>query len=360
MQRVAVDLYDALGERDDVELNGYLLRSTWKAIHRKTVPFLLSGLIHLPGLVRDRGSDVVLFSSMVTASLAVPLRDRLTRYGARLVAIVHGLDVTTHIGVYQRFVPKIFGALDLVLPVSDATGEACLDRGLRRERMRVVPNGIRLDRFPPLASRSDMRTELLEMLRDRSRSVPDSGLLLCSVGRQVTRKGISWFVDRVMPRLPEDVHYWIAGEAGPDTQEIRVAIARHGLEGRVRLLGKVPEDQLILLYRGSDLFVMPNVPVVGDMEGFGVVMLEAGACGLPVVASRLEGIVDVVAEGRNGHFAAAGDPEGFARAIMAYYRKPEGLSLASRRARIYTAEKFGWDVTAGRYVEVLRERVVGL
>jgi phosphatidylinositol alpha-1,6-mannosyltransferase len=90
------------------------------------------------------------------------------------------------------------------------------------------------------------------------------------------------------------------------------------------------------------------------MEGFGVVMLEAGACGLPVVASRLEGIVDVVAEGRNGHFVESGDAEGFARAIMAYYRKPEGQALASKRALRYTAQTFGWEATADRYVEVLR------
>ncbi|MDX1740394.1 MAG: glycosyltransferase family 4 protein, partial [Rhodothermales bacterium] len=128
MQRVAADLYQAFAERDDVDLSGYLLRSTWKAIHRKTVPFLLSGLIYLPGLVRDRESDVVLFSSMVTASLAVPLRKRMTQYGVRLAAIVHGLDVTTDLTVYQRFVPRVFDALDLVLPVSLATGEACLDR----------------------------------------------------------------------------------------------------------------------------------------------------------------------------------------------------------------------------------------
>ncbi len=355
MQRVAVDLYDAFRERDDVDLSGYMLRSTWRAIHWKAVPFLLGGIVRLPGMVRRLESDVVLFSSMVTASLAVPLRERLTRGGSRLAAIVHGLDVTTDVTVYQRFVPRVFDALDLVLPVSRATGEACLDRGLERNRMRVVPNGIRPDRFPALASKSDMRKELKEMLRDRSYPVPDSAMLLCSVGRQVRRKGISWFVDNVMPRLPDDVHYWVAGQAGPDTEDIQAAIVRHGLGARVRLLGMIPEAHLLLLYRGSDLFLMPNVPVEGDMEGFGVVMLEAGVCGLPVVASRLEGIVDVIAEGRNGHFAEAGDPEGFARAIMAYYRKPEGLALASRRAHAYTAEKFGWDVTAEKYVEVLRE-----
>ncbi len=355
MQRVATDLYAALGERDDIVLHGYVLRSTWKAIHWKTPPFLLGGLITIPRATRRYDTNVVLFSSMVTAALAVPLKNRVAPHGVKMAAIVHGLDVTTGVKVYQRFVPRVFEALDLVLPVSRATGEACIERGLPEAKARIVPNGIHLDRFPPPRAKSEMRRALREMLHDPAYPIPSSGLLLCSVGRQVRRKGVSWFVDHVMPRLPDDVHYWVAGEAGPDTADVISAIRRHGLSTRVRLLGKIPEEHLIALYRGADLFVMPNVPAAGDMEGFGVVMLEAGACGLPTIASRLEGIVDVVAEGRNGHFADPEDAEGFAAAILAYYRKPEGLMLASRRARKHTAKTFGWDVAVERYVEALGE-----
>src|SRR5690625_7613993 len=73
------------------------------------------------------------------------------------------------------------------------------------------------------------------------------------------------------------------------------------------MLGRLSEVDLSRLYRGADLFVMPNIPVEGDMEGFGVVMLEAGLSGLPVVASSLEGILDVVEEGNNGHLIESGN-----------------------------------------------------
>ena len=357
MQRVALDLHEALGSRDDVEYRAFVLRSTWRAIHWKVWPFALAAIVFLPKLTRREDTDIVLFSSVITAALALPLKNRFDRSRVKLATIAHGLDVTKDIDMYQRQVPKVFEQMDMVLPVSQATGEACLDRGLARNKMRVVPNGIRLDRFSAPESRREIRRELSEARQDPGSPLPNSAMLLCSVGRQVKRKGIAWFIDQVMPRMPDDVHYWVAGEPGPDTENIRAAISARGLDGRVRLLGKIPEEDLMRLYRGADLFVMPNIPVPGDMEGFGVVMLEAGACGLPTVASRLEGIQDVIAEGRNGYFAEAGDAEGFAAAIMAYYRKPEGLMLASRRALMYTAETFGWDVTAERYVEALRELV---
>ena len=99
---------------------------------------------------------------------------------------------------------------------------------------------------------------------------------------------------------------------------------------------------------------MPNIPVAGDMEGFGVVMLEAGLSGLPTIASRLEGITDVIREGENGHLLASGDAWGFSEAIMRYYHDGAGLSEARERASRYVADHFSWHAVADRYVTALR------
>ncbi|NNE45171.1 MAG: glycosyltransferase, partial [Rhodothermales bacterium] len=144
MQRVALDLHEALGSRDDVEYRAFVLRSTWRAIHWKVWPFALAAIVFLPKLTRREDTDIVLFSSVITAALALPLKNRFDRSRVKLATIAHGLDVTKDIDMYQRQVPKVFEQMDLVLPVSQATGEACLDRGLARNKMRVVPNGIRL------------------------------------------------------------------------------------------------------------------------------------------------------------------------------------------------------------------------
>lgn len=353
MQRVAVELNEALHAHPDVEVSTLALRSTWRWTHVRTVPFLAKVGRRLRQMAERKEIDVVLFSSMVTATLALPLRSILEKNDVAAAAIVHGRDVTLPFPPYQWLVPRVFDALDLVLPVSQATGAACQERGLSSAKLHVVPNGIDLDRFAAPSDKAAMRRQIRAALGDPDRSLPEEALLLCSVGRQVERKGFAWFVDNVMPLFPDDVHYWLAGD-GPRQEEIRAAAARHQLDGRVRLLGRVPNDKLETLYRGADLFIMPNVPVNGDMEGFGVVILEAGQCGCPTVAARLEGIRDVITEGENGHLVESKNPWAFFEAVMHYRDNRSALHDASARAVAYVEEHFGWSAIADRYVRALQ------
>ena len=383
MQRVALQLHDALTDIDreaesGLDYEAELLRTSWDRVHIRTPLFLLKAAARILRAAWRGEVDVVLFSSMVTASLAVPLQGFLRNRGVHTAAIVHGLDVTLPVAPYQWFVPKVFRALDAVLPVSRATGAACTDRGLDPSKCRVVPNGIDPGRFPtptrPVSGAAgngasgDGAVADGEIVPepasphapatgvDSASSLPDDALLLCSVGRQVERKGFAWFVDRVMPRLPEDVHYWMAGD-GPRSDAIQDAIDRHGLAGRVRRLGRISNDDLARLYRGADLFVMPNIPVAGDMEGFGIVLLEAGACGTPAIAARLEGIQDVISEDVNGHLVEPESPAAFEDAILRYRHAPDRLHERSRKAAEHTRSTFGWPAIARRYVDVLRTLV---
>lgn len=81
-------------------------------------------------------------------------------------------------------------------------------------------------------------------------------------------------------------------------EKIKGIIDKYNLEKYVFMLGKVDDKILKLLYNTSDIFVIPNIPVVGDMEGFGIVALEVASCGVPVVASKLEGIKEAVQDGK--------------------------------------------------------------
>lgn len=352
MQRVAIDLHDSLLPHRGAEVRALVLRSPWSQRHWRTPLFMARAIREIRGIAERKEIDAVLFSSMVTGALAVPLRRHLARHGVLSAAIANGLDATTPTWPYPHFVRRVFDSLDLVLPISNATAAACRARGLPDEKCAVVLLGIRLDRFNPPESRPQARSRLKQRFAITG-AKDDRGLILCSVGRLVPRKGAAWFVDNVMPRLPEDAQFLVAGE-GPERARIEAAIARHRLSDRVRLLGAVSDEDLEALYQGADLFMMPNVPVPGDMEGFGLVMVEAGLCGLPVIASGIEGIADVVTEGENGHLVATGDAAGFAEAIMRYHHKPSELIAASHRARAHTVEKFGWEAVTDRYIAVLR------
>ena len=357
MQRVAVELHDALGTLSDVDLDAILLRSSSRTHYLVGIPWLLTTLRKIRQRAEQDSIDAVLFSSMVPAALAPLLRRTLAPRGIPMAAIAHGRDVTQP-GPYQYWVPRVFAALDAVLPVSRATAEACVARGMPSSQVHVIPNGVDISRFAPLGDFEARRRRLVRALGDPAHPLPDEALLLCSVGRQVPRKGFAWFVEEVMPLLPDDVHYWLAGD-GAEANAIADAARQHGLTERVSLLGRLSDEGLSLLYRGADLFVMPNIPIPGDIEGFGVVMLEGGMSGLPAIASRLEGIQDVITEGENGHLVASGHAWAFSEAIMAYYHNRPALEVAAQRARRHTEQTFGWSAVADRHVQAMQALLSG-
>lgn len=345
MQRVAEELYRSFRKHPRVDVRLLGLRTPWRWIGVRTTGFLARLLARLPAHARHADADVVLFSSMVTAALAPALRRRMP--GVRLAAIAHGLDVTLPVGLYQWWLPRVFGALDLVLPVSSATAEACRRRGAPPERLHICHNGISVDRFATLVPRDQARRALEERF-----GLPPGAIVVTSVGRQVERKGSAWFVAHVLPALPAHVHYVIAGD-GPSVPEIRARAEAAGLAPRVHLTGWVDDAALNTVLRGADLFVMPNIPVEGDMEGFGVVLMEAALSELYAVGARLEGIQDAIAEPHNGVLVPPGDAAAFAEAILRVTGNSERLRALGRGARAYVQETFSWPRSAGRYVDVL-------
>ena len=359
MQRVAMELdaairrlpstQEALSSKGEptVEYDAIVLTASWKWVHLLAVAFLIRTYFELAMLIRRREVDVILFSSMVTAALAVPLRRSLRKNRVKTAAIVHGQDVTKPVRPYQLFVPKVFAALDMVLPVSGPTGEACVERGLAPEKVAVVHNGVKLDRFAPCQWPAGSRSA-----HPFRSSLAPNVLLLASVGRQVKRKGFAWFIENVMPKLPDHVHYWLGGD-GPEQANIQAAIENNSLQDRVRLLGRMGDAELTQLYQCADVFVMPNIPIPGDMEGFGIVMLEAAMNGLPAVAARLEGIREVITPGKNGYFVETGDVAGYVSRLNSLDSDREALNELSVSSNAHVSSTFGWDAVAQKYINLL-------
>ncbi len=281
MQRVATELAAALGERADVDLELLVLRAPWSRIHLHAPPFFVALGPRL--LARTRPGDRVLFASVTTALGALPFFDALRARSVRLCAIAHGLDVTQPHTLHQKLVRATLAGLDSVLPVSRSTADECELRGARA--VEVVPNGVDLARFARVAAARESSRRPLARAKE-----PSAPFVLLGVGRQVRRKGFVWFVDQVMPKLPERFRLVLVGD-GPERAQLERTIAEHRLESRVHLAGLAPEAELLGWYERADAFVMPNVVVPGDVEGFGIVLLEAAATGLPAVVARLEGLL---------------------------------------------------------------------
>jgi glycosyltransferase involved in cell wall biosynthesis len=165
--------------------------------------------------------------------------------------------------------------------------------------------------------------------------------ILFTIGHLVKRKGVAWFVANVMPRLEDSYLYVVAGE-GPEGRTIQNTVDRYDLHGRVLLLGAISDADRKLIYDTADVFIMPNISVPGDVEGFGIVILEAGTCGLPVVASNIQGLRDAVIDGETGYLVEERDVEGFAARI-------KDMNLEKHRIRKIVNTEFNWEKIYERY-----------
>jgi len=342
MQRVAYDLCHTLDLHPQVIQQSLVLRTSWKSTVFKMPTFFARVYRYIGRLIESERVDAVLFSSMVTAGLLSFMKHKFKTQQTLALSIAHGLDVTWPYTLYQNHVRNIFHMLDGVFPVSRHTQQACLERGASPHSTFTIPNGISPTRFTRYQNLPNIRQALSATL---GHHLPSNAHLLLSVGRLVPRKGFAWFVDQVMPQLPSHIHYWIGGH-GPEAEHIQRAIVRHNLQERVRLLGLIDEQHLELLYRGADQFIMPNIPQENDVEGFGVVMLEAGICGLPTIASNREGIRDVITNGINGHLVKCQDVKAFCSHIL------NSRTDDFMRTQVKThTEQFSWTHIGDQFVD---------
>lgn len=346
-----MQLGDELDRVEDVHLISYTNETSWRFIGIKSFWFLLKLYFLLPHLIKKEKVDVVLFSSMVTGSLAYFTRRRIR---IPMVSISHGHDVTLSNSLYQWLLKRVFKALDGVISVSIATMEQCILRGLPESKATVLPNGF----VPELVRNAYNPQTSKEYLNKHFGMNLNGEYLLLTVGRLIKRKGHKWFIDEVLPRIKSPVVYLIIGD-GPESESVRGSINDTTSGRRILNLGRQPDEVLKMAYSAADLFIMPNIRVPGDMEGFGVVMLEANIANTPTVASDLEGIRDVIAPGKNGYRIPVGDAVEFAGKIDTIINSE--LPALSESCKKYAYENFRWDVVAERYVkylkEVIRQRV---
>jgi phosphatidylinositol alpha-1,6-mannosyltransferase len=260
---------------------------------------------------------------------------------SRVSASVHGLDVTFPRSLYQRIAPSSLRHLDRIVCVSRSTRDECLKRGVPAERCSVIPNGVRAEEVYLTSDRRDLVREAESCL---GRSFAGKTILL-TVGRLVKRKGVQWFVERVLPRLDPDYVYIVVG-IGPELAAIQEAVRRCNLGDRVVLAGRQTDRQRNCLLNIADVFIMPNISIPGDVEGFGIAALEAGACGVPVIASDIQGLCDAVVDGITGHLVKEKDAEGFVARIAA-------LGLDRGHIRSTVISRFSWERIGREYVRLL-------
>ena len=210
-----------------------------------------------------------------------------------------------------------------------------------RRKVEVVHNGVDVDQFKPLERSAQLRQRL---------GLPEGARVLASVGRLVGWKGLRVILE-LLPQLPQDVHYLVAGE-GPDEARLREQAAQLGLGGRVHFCGRIVHDQLPQVLAQADLLLQPSM---GE-ESFGITLVEAMACALPVLASKQGGMTEIVLPGVTGELLPPGVVEAWRASIAQLLAQPDRRRALGAAGRERVIAEFTWAANAARLEQLLRER----
>lgn len=301
--------------------------------------FLLGALSHSIRMAKRHHPRIVLAGSGLTAPVAW-LAARLV--GARAAVYLHGLDLVVESRVYQWLWLPFIRACDIAIANSRNTARLASAAGVDQRRLHVVCPGTDLP-GPDAQSRAAYRNK--HALGDRP--------LMLSVGRLTRRKGLAEFVRDVLPAILEarpKAHLVVIGadatqalttakDGSSELERIRDIAREAGTEHSITWLPPCDDMALSAAYLAADVHVFPVRDLPGDVEGFGMVAIEAAAHGLPTVAYSVGGIPDAVADDVSGTLVTPGDAAGFAQAVDHW------LSVGSaerNRCRDHAA-RFSWQ-----------------
>lgn len=343
MERYAFDIYSALKKQPDTEICLVKWGGKNKWLHLAILPVLF---VQGFWLLLTRKVDVIHAQDGIMSAVGFVLK---CIFRKPFVVVIHGLDITYKNPLFRAVIPRTVRSADAVICISTAAQDAVVAAGIPKEKTIVITLGIDDALFAndKQAARKRFEQEL---------ALPSDAQILLSVGRLVKRKGIAWFVANVMPHIvarnPNAV-LLVSGE-GDERSAIEQAVSDNSLEAHVRLLGRTSDQMRQDLYNGADVFIMPNISVPGDMEGFGLVLTEAAVCELPVVAAGIEGICDAVKDGENGLLVRSKDIKAFETTITGLLADQEAAQMFGKKARRYTLAHYNWDAIAGRFIEVYK------
>jgi L-malate glycosyltransferase len=302
----------------------------------------------LAEVIEEVGIDVIHAHYAVPHATAAVLARDMVRSARRPVVVttLHGTDVTL-VGLnraYLRTTQYSIERSDVVTAVSQYLAEYTNREMGVRAPIRVIPNAVDHERFRPAQTPAQGQPDLRQRFAH-----PDEKLLVHISNFRPVKKveDVIRVFDRVSQRL--GARLLMVGD-GPDRPAAVELAAELGLTGRVSFLGSFPRIEDVLAV--SDLFLLPSVK-----ESFGLSALEAMASGVPVVASRIGGIPEVVEDGVSGSLLEPGDVDGMADAAVELLSDPETHARFARAARTRAVSRFSEDrvvpIVARAYADAL-------
>lgn len=257
------------------------------------VPIKFELFIRLTRLVIKHDIKVICVGELNSLSWVAGVLQRLSR--VKVINYIHGEEVTNtaSYGNYEAKRRRYLQKADALVAVSQFTKNYLVEHfNIPTDKITLITNGVDTHLFQP----ANKPIDLVEKHQLQNKKI------LLTVGRLIPRKGIDKTIE-AMPSILSvipDAHYVIVG-VGPYEEQLKQLATRLELNDHVTFVGRAAVEDLTRYYQLCDVFLMPNRTMPdGDTEGFGLVFLEANACGKPVIGGKAGGAVEAVRDGFNG------------------------------------------------------------
>lgn len=300
-------------------------------------------------ILREEAMSTVFFGAAAPLGL---LSQGLRRAGAtRIVALTHGHEVWwAKIWPFSWAMRRIGAGTDHLTYLGDYTKSQisrALSQRARKSMVKIAP-GIDTDHFAPQQSAALLRADL--GLADKK--------VIVSVGRLVHRKGQDTLIEampQILTRIP-DAHLLFVGE-GPYKEYLMKRAAELGVTRAITFIGRIQYSELPRYICVGDIFAMPSRSRLAglEVEGLGIVYLEASACGLAVIGGKSGGAPDAVLEGETGYAVDGTSSHDVALAAIELLSHPEHAARMGARGRQWIIEEWRWELWAKRFASLLTQ-----
>lgn len=272
--------------------------------------------------------------------------------GPRYVCWAHGEDLATALTSreFTYLTKMVYRWADAAVANSMNTARMLGELGVPDSKITIVYPGVDADRFHPRVDGRQLRR----------RFAHDGDVLLLSVGRLQRRKGHDVSIQAIAAlkdKLP-NLRYLIVGD-GDERTRLEQLSAEHNVHDRVFFAGTVPDCDLPEYYAACDIFLLPNRIDHGDIEGFGIVFLEAAAAGKPVIGGSSGGVPEAVERNVTGLLVDGSDVSSVAAAILDLATSQERRRRMGLAGRARVLGRFSWQRAAAAVSALQRRLVAG-
>ena len=318
----------------EVEVIRVRIHSSW---------LFLPLMFRLPRMLRERGFTHVVYAQWQGFLSELLLPRKAVQHQS--LCLVCGRELLTSVLIpFHKILCRFsFRRIDVAVPISGAVEALLRETGRPRGKIARVHPGVDPVRFHPVDA-GFLRT----------RYDLEEGPVILSMARMVHRKGMDVLVRsfaRVLQSVPSA--WLVLGGDGPESSTLRALAVELNVADRVRFPGRIPEEELAAHYSLASVFALPSRQGPRDVEGFGIVYLEAGACEIPVVGTRTGGVVDAVQDGITGLLVPQEDVEALTTALFRLLENPEEAREMGMAARRRIVSTLTWESTGDKFLEAM-------